>query len=153
MPLDRGVIMTRRPDPVLRDPRSLSALSAPPPPALTLREIVEEAVEWQREAESVISLCVVAGGKTQVLARRGAQVTTVYRVLRQSLDALPASSERAEADELLNYHRQLVQQALLLGFRPDSPERERVAAHCRGGLGDPGARLRRLRWRMSGPAA
>ena len=137
-----------RPGPVLRDPQSLLAVSAPPPPVLTLSEIVQVAVEWQPEAEAVIESCVAPGGKTQALARRGAQVITVFRVLRDSIATLPASPAAAEVDGLLNYHLHLIEQVLLLGFRPDSPERERVAAHCRGGLGEPGFRLRLLSVRL-----
>jgi hypothetical protein len=140
-----------RSSPELRDQRSLAAVSAPPPPSLSLQEVLSDAVGWQPEAEAVIGLSVPAGGKTQGLARRGAQVATVYRVLRDALCQLPDSPARAEADQLLNFHHQLLQQALLLAFRPDSPERERVAAHCRGGLGDAGLRLRLLKWRTAGP--
>lgn len=140
-----------RSGPALRDHQALWAVSAPPAPALTLLEILQEAVEWQHEAEAVIELCVPAGGKTQSLARRGAQVATVYRVLRESLSQVPASPTRDEVDLLLNYHHQLLQQALLLAFRTDSPARERVASHCRGGLAEPGRRLRILRWQLAGP--
>jgi len=137
----------RRASPVLRDARSFGAFAAPPPPSLSLLEIAQEAVDWQAEAESVIACCILPGGKTQVLARRGALVVTVYRVLRDALARLPAASlapMETELDELLNFHRVLVEQVVLLGFRPDSPARDRIAAQCRGGLAEPGVRLRLL---------
>ncbi len=137
--------------PAMRDAETLFALSVPPPPSLTLREVVEEAVAWQDEAEAVIELCVPAGGKTQVLARRGALVATVYGSLRGSLASLPPSPLVREVEGLVNHHQLLLQQALLLAFRCDSPLRERAAAHCRGGLGDPGRRLRVLRWTLGRP--
>lgn len=133
-----------RTTPVPRDPRSLQALAPPPPPDLTFPEILQEAVAWQEEAEAVIELCVLPGGKTQALARRAGLVITVYRVLREALAALPRSPEHELADRLLDFHRKLLEQVLLLGFRPDSAARERVASHCRGGLASPGAQLRRL---------
>jgi hypothetical protein len=125
--------------------RSPEEIAEAPLPELSLAEVLDEAVAWQPEAEAVISLCLPAGGKRQDLARRTGQVATVYRRLREANRRLPHTVAQQEADSLLNFHEQIVEQALLLGFRPDSEARERVAAHFVGGLADPGQRLCRLR--------
>jgi len=112
-----------------------------PPPNLTLAEVLEEARLWQSEAEAVIVLCIAAGGKTAALARRTALVATAYSVLLNSARRLPKTPQQQEALRLLTFHHRVVREALYLGFRPDSPARERVASHFRGGLAEPGQRL------------
>ena len=67
-----------------------------------------------------------------------------YHDLRDVVRGLPESAATREVHQLLNHHEQVITQALLLGYRVDSPDREKVAAHFRGGLGDPGRRLCRL---------
>lgn len=124
--------------------RSVEQIAEAPLPDLSLPEVLDEAVAWQPEAEAVIALCLPAGGKTQDLARRTAAVATVYRRLREANQRLTRTPAQQEVDRLLNFHEQIVEQALLLGFRPDSPEREKVAARFVGGLADPGQRLRHL---------
>ncbi|HTU03306.1 MAG TPA: hypothetical protein VMG58_15865 [Candidatus Sulfotelmatobacter sp.] len=123
--------------------RALESVTARPP-GLTLGEALVLAVSWQPEAEQVIALCILPGGKDANLARRTGRVAWAYHQLREAVRRLEPSAARHEADQLLNYHEQLVDQALLLGYRPDSAERERVAGHFRGGLGGPAERLRRL---------
>jgi hypothetical protein len=118
---------------------------------MSLEEILAEAVGWQEEAEQVIALCVLPGGKGSILARRTGRVIAAYRELREAVRGLPPSAAQQEVDRLLNFHEQLVTQALLLGYRVDSPGRERVAAHFWGGLGDPGRALRRLHQDAGGP--
>lgn len=124
--------------------RPVRDIAVPPLPVLTLAEVLEEAVIWQPEAEEVIARCVAAGGKTADLARHAALVGMAYSVLLDVTRGLSPSAEQQEAVRLLTFHHRLVHEALQLGFRPDSPARERVAAHFRGGLGGPGRRLATL---------
>lgn len=122
-------------------PRAAPDHAPVPLPTMTLVEVLAEARSWQREAEEVIDLCVAAGGKTAALARRTGLVATVYSRLLEVARGLPPSPARAEVVRLLTFHHRLLHEALQLGFRPDSPGRERIAAHFRGGLADPGRRL------------
>jgi hypothetical protein len=131
--------------------RPAEEIAEAPLPDLSLPEVLNEAVTWQAEAEAVIALCLPAGGKTQDLARRTGAVATVYRRLREANGRLPRTPAQQEVDRLLNFHEQIVEQALLLGFRPDSPARENIAAHFVGGLADPGQRLRHLRDEVRAP--
>jgi hypothetical protein len=112
-----------------------------PLPTLALVDVLAEARAWQPEAEAVIALCVATGGKTAALARRAALVATVYGRLLDVTRGLPGSPHQREVVLLLTFHHRLLHEARQLGFRPDSPARERVAAHFRGGLADPGRRL------------
>ena len=121
--------------------RPVSEYAVAPPPSLTLGELLEEALIWQPEAEEVIALCVAAGGKTADLARQTAMVATAYSGLLDAARMLPASPQQEEAVRLLTFHHRLVHEALYLGYRPDSPSREQVAAHFRGGLAGPGRQL------------
>jgi hypothetical protein len=136
--------MIRQAPPQLRSLDVISTLTPVPSSSLSLPQILSQAVSWQPEAEAVIADCVPPGGKTQSLARRGARVALAYRVLRDAVHDLPDSPPALAASQLLDCHALLVEQALLLAFRPDSPQRERIARHLRGGLGDGGLRLRLL---------
>lgn len=124
--------------------RPVRDFAVAPPPTLTLAEVLEEALIWQPEAEECIAACVASGGKTAGLARRTALVSTAYAGLLEVAQRLAPTPEQQEAVRLLTFHHRLVHEALQLGFRPDSPARERVAAHFRGGLGGPGRRLATL---------
>ena len=121
--------------------RPVGDYAAAPLPQLTFVELLAEARAWQPEAEAVIELLVRPGGKTTMLARRAGLVVTVYGRLRDVALRLPASPAQREAVLLLTYHQRLMHEALRLGFAPDSPGRERAAAHFRGGLGEPAGRL------------
>jgi hypothetical protein len=122
-------------------PRPVREYAVAPLLVLTLAEVLEEALIWQPEAEEVIALCVAPGGKTAGLARRTALVATAYSGLLDVARTLSPSPQQQETVRLLVFHHRLVHEALYLGFRPDSPSREQVAAHFRGGLAGPGRRL------------
>ena len=78
------------------------------------------------------------------LARRGRRIAYRYLALRQWLHRLPASTPGERADRLIDYHHQMVWQALCLALRPESPATSGVVDRIRGGLGSPARQMRDL---------
>jgi hypothetical protein len=112
-------------------------------PAADVLDIVWTAVALQPEAEAVIAECLRRGPKGYVLGRRGHAVTSGYFDLREQLRRRRDSPGHRRLEQLLNFHQQIVEQALLLAYRPDSAIRDRVASTF-GDLDGPGAALRDL---------
>ncbi|MCL6538219.1 MAG: hypothetical protein K6T28_06515 [Acidothermus sp.] len=109
-----------------------------------LRDILRSAVELQSPAAQVIDACMEPGGKTAELARLGGSVTSGYFQLRERLRGFPPSPLVDEIAALLNYHQQMVEQALLFGYRGFEEGRERILRGWSGRLGHPAKRLREL---------
>jgi hypothetical protein len=116
----------------LADVRLLRALST----------ILRTAVDLQRDAARVIDACLEPGGKTADLARLGGRVTSGYFRLREQLRSMPDHPLVREVDALVNYHQQIVEQAMLFGYRGFDAGREKVLRGWSDRLGAPAQRLR-----------
>ena len=114
-------------------------------PAADVLDIVWTAVALQPEAEAVIVECLRRGPKGYVLGRRGHAVTSGYFDLREQLRRRRDSPGHRRLEQLLKLHQQIVEQALLLAYRPDSAIRDPTGGeHVR--------RPRRPRRRAARPA-
>ena len=109
-----------------------------------LGDILNEAVVLQPAAEQLILECAGSGPKDGELGQRGRRIAYRYFALREWLHHLPPSAPHDRADRLLNYHHQMVLQALSLAFWPESPAKSRIVEHMQWGLGDPARQLRDL---------
>jgi hypothetical protein len=121
-------------------PRHTGAVSG----SRALEEVAAAAVALQDDAELVIAWSCSRAPKTAELARRGGAVVRAFAQLREELEDAPPGPDRDRVRRLLAHHEQVVEQALRLAFRPDSPARDRIAGHLRSGLGEPAAQLRSL---------
>jgi hypothetical protein len=110
--------------------------------------LAQRGVALQPAAEAVIQACRVAGEQDASVVEDGRRVVSAFHRLRNELAGLPTrDEERAELDDLLDQHAELVSTALRLvtGPRSDASERKRREL---AGLGRPAARLVGLRDRI-----
>lgn len=107
-----------------------------------LRQIVLEGADLLDEADQVVAECKQLDDHGAGLAHRGHHVASGYFALRNRIAQLPATDLSRQVEQWLNFEQQIVEQALILGYRPDSPNKARVAEH----FGDPdGAAAAHLR--------
>jgi len=98
-----------------------------------LRQIVLAGADLLEEAEQVVAECKQLDDHGADLAHRGHHVASGYFALRNRLTELPATQTSRQVEQWLNFMQQIVEQALILGYRPDSPDKARVAEQ----FGDP----------------
>jgi hypothetical protein len=106
------------------------------------RAIVLEGADLLDEGERVVTECKDLEDHGADLAHRGHHVPSGYFALRNRLLKLSQTDLTRQVEQWLNFEQQIVEQALILGYRPDSPSKERVAEQ----FGDPdGAATHQLR--------
>lgn len=109
-----------------------------------LRQIVIDGADLLDEAEQVVAECKQLDDHGADLAHRGHHVASGYFALRNQLAALPPTELTAQVEQWLNFEQQIVEQALILGYRPDSPNKASVAEHFGDPDGAAAAHLREL---------
>jgi hypothetical protein len=94
-----------------------------------LRTIVTRGAALVSGAEAVVREAREMADRGSELGRRGHEIAAEYFHLRQWLARLPATPTTEQVGQALNFEQQMVDQALVLAYRPDSPDKQRLADH------------------------
>lgn len=114
--------------------------------------VIDETIALQPAIDAVIAICVADSPKDAALAQRGRALgAALGRGLRR-VDALPNSPVVEEVRNLLRYHQRMLDEALLFGYRGHGYHHQLAAPYYSASLGEPAARLRRLRFLIRGEA-
>jgi signal transduction histidine kinase len=112
--------------------------------------IVEAAIALQAEIESVMQACLSPGPRGAALAQKGGQLRSALANLLDRADRLPQTWIVEEARGLLLYHHRLLAETVSRAFSVNAIFHRRPADKFSTHLGQPAARLRRLRDLLAG---
>jgi hypothetical protein len=114
-----------------------------PPARAELLDVVREAVALLSLAEVVLAGCDQPGTKGPEPARSAGSVISAFIQMAGRVRSLPVSEPlRSRIAQLLDYHAELIGQALLMAYGEQTERTER--ARGSGGLGPPAIELARL---------
>ena len=115
----------------------------PPQARAELLDVVREAVALLSLAEVVLAGCDQPGTKGPEPARSAGRVMSAFVRMAGRVRSLPVSEPlRSRIAQLLDYHAELIGQALLMAYGERTERTER--ARGSGGLGPPAIELARL---------